>query len=139
MICAVPKERLGLIWPRAAPFIAGALARPEAGDRVLPHDILELLARDQAQLWIAWVDGAVAAAMVSEILDHPRSRECVVLVVGGRNMHNWVGDWLETIAAYARHNGCSLLSASGRQGWQRVIPQHLPGARPTYGMQLRLD
>jgi hypothetical protein len=130
LICGVPIEHLGLLWPQVEPHIAHALDRDAFG-RFLPHDVLSSLAKGDAKLWISWNDEerAAEAAMVTEILQFPRCRECHVTIIGGRNKQAWLEPFFETLETYARAQGCTQMSGMGRKGWERVMAR-LPGYRP---------
>lgn len=100
------------------------MARDRAG-RYLPVDILDLLLKRDAQLWIVWDDGVVAA-IVTQILIYPRPpeptrlKEFRVWIVAGRQMRAWVKDAQMKLEAYAREHGCRVFSGAMRRGWMRV-------------------
>lgn len=120
-ICAVPIEHLAFLWPQAEPHLEQALRR-ESFRRFLTSDVLPLLLDGKAQLWISWDDKRheVEAAMVTEIIQYPRLKECRVWLIGGRNMKAWSAEFRDETEAYAVAHGCDIMGAGGRRGFARV-------------------
>ena len=58
--------------------------------------------------------------MVTQIIDYPRLRECRVWLIGGRNMKAWLREFESKVEAYAKSEGCRLMSGGGRRGWCRA-------------------
>jgi len=123
MICDVPPEHITALWPHVRGYIASVLRREGSG-RFEPSDILAILLRGDAKLWIAWNENTKTAdaAIITEIIEYPRLRECRIWIVGGRpgTFKTWVYETRDTIDAFARAKGCALLSGGMREGWIRI-------------------
>jgi hypothetical protein len=121
-VCDVPVEHLEMVWPRVRKFVSMALDRGSAGKRYYLSDVLDLLLEQKARLWVVWnpqthdFDGAA----ITETLQHPRCKETRILFVGGRNMKQWGRAGHDMIEAFARDQGCSILSGAMRRGWTRI-------------------
>ena len=95
------------------------MARDRAG-RYLPVDILDLLLKRDAQLWIVWDDGVVAA-IVTQIVVYPRLKELHILGIGGIDRKSWHDDAEAVLANFAKEKGCKVMASGGRRGWLRVL------------------
>lgn len=102
-------------WPRVAPLIRSALERGEGS--YVEADVAMCCMRGLWQLWIVERDGEVVALCVSEILNFPRLKKCLLRYL--------VGDWavieahIPDIERWAREQGCHMLEGYARKGWAR--------------------
>ena len=120
-VCDVPIAHLPAVWPRIEHFVAKALELDECR-RFLPIDVYQLLMAGTGRLWLSCDRGAQEfdAAGVTEIIQYPRCRECLVWFLAGKHMHEWEREMREMVEAYARFEGCGHLATFGRPGWERV-------------------
>jgi hypothetical protein len=80
------------------------------------------VARGDAQLWAATRGGKAVGGFVTEILDRPRGRFCVIIVAGGTEITaEGCADVLEQITPWARSCGCEQFEINGRKGWARHL------------------
>jgi hypothetical protein len=100
-------------------YIERALAWEKTG-RYLPADVLEILLRGDAKLWVSWDGETVEAAIVTQVIDYPRLRELRVWLVGGRNMKAWVHEAQDILERFAKEYRCAVVSSGGRKGWLRA-------------------
>lgn len=126
-LTGVRSEKIGGLWPRVRPFVDRALSH--AGGRYAPDDVLAALLRAQMQLWTAISENGIEAVLVTEIIDYPRRRRCNLFLSAGNALEACL-EHLPAIEAWARAQGCDAIEASGRPGWERV----LPGFRRTHVM-----
>jgi hypothetical protein len=102
-------------WPRVAPLIREALERGEGS--YLEADVAMACMGGLWGLWLVERDGQVAALCVSEIINFPRKKKCLLRYLAG--------DWetieahIPDIEAYARAQGCHMLEGYARRGWAR--------------------
>ena len=119
----VPVEHVAALWPHVREYIAKVLRREGSG-RFETSDILAILLRGEAKLWVVWnKDTKTAdAAIVTEIVEYPRLRECRIWIVGGRpgTFKAWVYDTRDTLDEYARAQGCTFITGAMREGWIRI-------------------
>src|ERR1700720_2248040 len=118
-VCDVPLEQLPALrrsrwWPQIEHFIADALKTHECG-RYLPADVYQLLMAGRGRLWVSWDHKAeeFEAAAVTEIIQSPRTRECRVWLLGGKDWDRWRTELRDMIEAYARAEGCQFVTGSG--------------------------
>jgi hypothetical protein len=119
--CDVVTAHVPFLWEKAEPHIRKALSK-QAAVRYHENDILRLLMEEKAKLWIAWdaEKETVDAAVVTQILEHPRLRDLHIWLVGGDNLKLWVKEAIEMLEAFAKAEGCSYVTGGMRRGWLRV-------------------
>jgi hypothetical protein len=110
-------DELLLVWPHVASLLHRATKRTGCYE---PIDLLKLAMAGQVGIWLCEVDGAVAAALVSEVKQYPRRRILEMLFAGGDRMREWLPVAVARLDAHARECGCSHISALGRPGWARA-------------------
>lgn len=152
-ILAVGREGVPSVFPTALPLLAKSLTAGRLGvmGRITPDDIFRLLvepmvdpstgepARDEQgripaamQLFVA-VDPrekCMLGAIVTEILEYPQKRVCVIALVGGVELERWL-DGIRDIELWAKDHGCQQVEVPGRRGWERVL-SHLGYQPVTY-------
>ena len=106
-----------LLWPEIEPLLRRALAR-DVG-RYEPVDILAAILNRSMELWVYWQD-RVEAAIVFRVQNYPRKRSCQILWVGGNHLSDWLPEFKEKIAEYAKSQHCHFVECGGRRGWARV-------------------
>lgn len=116
MIVGIPHAQIEQWWPLIEPLVAKALKY--ADGKYAPENVLEGLKARQYQLWMANVLDAIC---VTQIINYPQKRVCIVFLAAGKNMHRWVNEMDETISAWARERGCKSIEMHGRPGWERVL------------------
>lgn len=77
------------------------------------------------------------AAVVTEVIEFPRMRECRIWLIGGRNMRAWVKEGQAMIEAYAIENNCDFVSGAMRKGWIRVGGEGWHQSGVTFEKRLR--
>lgn len=115
----VLREHIEEVWPFIKGYMEGA-ARYTYG-RFTADDIKQdLLTKDQ-QLWIAYKDGAIHGAVVTEILQYPRLRVLAMHFVGGHNVPECKPPVMALIKKFAKDHGCDIIESYGRKGWAKVF------------------
>lgn len=115
----IQAQYLPSVWAQAAPLIERALGRGRNEYRL--EDIEAAIKCRDMQLWAYGVRASISAVAVTEILNYPRRRVCVVVLTGGECK----GAWAEAagkIEEWAKAQGCDEIRAIGRGGWSRAIP-----------------
>ena len=110
-------DELLLQWPHVAGLLHRATVRTGCYE---PIDLLKLAMEGQVGIWFCEVEGAVEAAIVTEVKVYPRRRVLEILFAGGGGMRHWRHAMVETLDAHARQTGCSHVAGIGRPGWARV-------------------
>ncbi len=97
-------------FARCEQHIAAALEH-DGGTHTL-EDVLELVAKQECQLW-----PGKRSAIVTEVLNHPRKKVCHFWLAGGDLAE------LEVMAGavekWAKEQGCERVTLAGRKGWER--------------------
>ena len=120
-VCDVPIGHLHFIWPRARGLLVKALDRG-GGGRYAPADILALLLAGAARLWVSYDPDkkCIEAAILTQTIQHPQLKELHIWLVGGSNMKAWAEEARDMIEAFARADGCAIISGGLRRGWIRI-------------------
>ncbi len=112
----VAPDTIGYIWPQVERFIHSAF-KEGIGDETL-EGALAMLARGEAQLWVAHNGAGIkAAALTRMAVVANGKRICFCLTCGGEGIEEWKG-CLQDIEEYARRQGCDVVRLSGRAGWK---------------------
>lgn len=110
------------VWQNVADFISKGLERGGDGDWVL-DDVKTGLANRDMQLWVAHGDqGNIVGAVVTQILNYPRFKSCLILSAGGANVLEARQFVVQRIAEWAKNLGCTKMELLGRKGWERALP-----------------
>jgi hypothetical protein len=126
-----PIDEVGDKWHHIAPLLAKATSRTGCYE---PIDLLAMAMRGQVGIWVCEVDGAIEAAVVTEIKQYPRRRILEVLFAGGTNMRAWLPRLVEVLDEHGEQAGCSHVASAGRRGWAKAW-----GATPTGDVVLVRD
>ena len=115
MIWGIRRDQILDNWfPKAERMVARILDRMDTGYEV--GDVLLQLQLGRMQLWV--VDNWEAVA-VTEIVNFPQKKTCIVFLLSGDGMKDWFADLMATLEAYAEEKGCDDVEAHGRRGWER--------------------
>ena len=114
----IPVEYIEQVWPSVEKYLDGA-AKYTYG-RFTVEDIKYNLLTKPQQLWIAFEDGKVYGAVVSEIINYPRMNALCVHFLGGEKFPRWGKQTLSLVQRFARDSYCSIIESSGRIGWEKV-------------------
>ena len=111
LVCVDP-ERIFDFWPHARGLIKAAIDATGLSDFAdIEHQVLN---GDQL-LWLAWSDHIEAAATTQIV-----GQVCTVVAVSGHQRERWL-PLKEKIEKYAKDEGCRIVRAYGRKGWERVL------------------
>ncbi len=105
-------------WPRVASFVRRALERGEGS--YLEADVALACMAGQWQLWVMGQDGEIKAVGVTEIVNFPRLRKCLIRYLSG-DLETIMPHWA-AFESWARERECHVLEIYGRKGWERVLP-----------------
>lgn len=97
---------------RCQPWIEAALEY--SGGTHSVGDVIEGIADGRMQLW-----PAPRGCAVTEIVVYPRRKVLHIFLAGGEL--DQLIDGFHDVAAWARGQGCTGLTLSGRRGWERAL------------------
>ncbi len=106
------------VWDQVKPMLERAL-KHGPGEYEIDDIEAAISARDM-QLWVYGLGSRIQAAAVTEVRVYPRTKQCVVILCGGKSRAAW-REAASAIEAWAARNGCSSIMAIGRRGWARAV------------------
>lgn len=117
---AVLPEDYENIWGYIHEYMEGA-AKYTHG-RYTVEDIKRCLSENpMQQLWIAYQDGLVYGAVITEVIEYPQMRALVMHFTGGVQLPKWKSEMLALLQRFAKDHGCKTIESFGRTGWKRVF------------------
>ncbi len=105
-------------WPRVAPFVRKALEHGEGS--YLEADVGHYCMTGEWQLWVIGRGGKIQAVGITEIVNFPRQRKCLIRYLSG-DLQEILPHWA-VFESWAREQGCTRFEIYGRKGWERVLP-----------------
>lgn len=120
MFRGIQKDELEIFW-----YDALALLRPalEMNGDFTATSIKRALDKGDLQLWCHFGGEAMNMAVVTELADFALRRVCLILLIGGNDMDEWLHH-LATIEAWAKDKGAQVGRLYGREGWAKVLPDY---------------
>jgi len=117
----IPSDKLDKVWGRVEGYLQSAV--DSANGRFTLEDAYKFLSEKYWVLWVSVRDKKIEAIAVTEILQHPKKKICMVRIMSGKDYANWVG--LEDgIAQWAKSIGCDGMEAIARKGWAKVFKKY---------------
>lgn len=126
-VYGISVEILDEWWPHVTEYLQKAIDRAD-GRWNLESIRQKLLSRDM-QLWVI-VSNKILAAGISQIVEYPLRKVCVVSFLGGEELSLWHDKSIATIERAALDWGCDDVDVQGRKGWERAMKRH--GYEQTY-------
>lgn len=117
-IGGVPAEHVLEVWPRVEPILK-RVVKPQTG-----YSLDNVLTELQLRRWQLWIVGNFDAAVITSIQVRPLHRVLWVQFMAGKNMEDWLDDWIAVQEAYAKANACKAIEFAGRLGWAKVQKKH---------------
>lgn len=120
IIHRVPTRLVTDLWPAVEPFARAAL---QVHPFLEAQDLLAILLRGGAHLFVCEQDGRVIGFGALEVIQYPRRRVANVLAAGGEvGLLSATRDsFLDITRQWAREQGADALEVTGRPGWARVL------------------
>jgi hypothetical protein len=101
--------------PFAWPVLWPMLEKPASLVDMTEKDVRRVIESGHAELWAISEDGKP----VTQVTLEPEKR-CLIWIVGGSRVREWMGVFMAKIEEKAREWGCVGLWASGRSGWKHI-------------------
>ena len=105
-------------WPRVASLVRSALARGEGS--YVEADVALCCIGGTWKLWLVESEGEVTAICITEIVNFPRRRKCLLRYLAGST--GAIEPHIPAIEDYARREGCQVFNALTRKGFVRWAP-----------------
>lgn len=102
------------LWPLIRP------AYEKSPDKL---DILSGLMAQDLQLFAVYSNMLPVAGIVTRLRRVGTSSrlDCRLWLIGGERLSEWAPELLKVLIPWAKAEGCTTLSGSGRRGWDRVV------------------
>lgn len=118
-VSVVLPEYIELVWPKIETYIKGAA--DYTYNRFTADDIKKGLINRPQQLWIAYDEGEIYGAVVTEVFSYPLMKALIMHFTGGKKLMRWKKPMLELLQRFAKDHGCSVIESYGRPGWEKVF------------------
>jgi hypothetical protein len=115
----VPPEHIDECWEEVKPFLESASEYTYG--RYTVEDIYDCLKEYDHQLWIAFNELGIKAAVVTYFIHYPRKKYLVMSFCGGEQMDQWIAPMLKLLQHWAFDSGCDGIEATARPGWAKIF------------------
>ena len=105
-------------WPRVASLVRQALERGEGS--YAEADVAMACMAGAWKLWMVENGFNVTAICITEIVNFPRCRKCLLRYLSGSM--EAIEPHIPAVEDYARREGCQVLEGYARKGWARRMP-----------------
>lgn len=117
-LLGVPSQCVPKIWPAILPWIVNACE--SMNGRIHAADFFIALLNKDKQLWVSVRDDIIEACCITEIVNYPHKKYCVVNIVTGHGRLHWQ-KFMDHIETWALTQGCDGIEAIARTGWERIM------------------
>lgn len=119
MLGVISPPDIDRTWCICAPLLEKSMRKGD--DDYTMEDIKSGLKQGLYLLW-AWAENnKIICCCVTGFIFYPRKKICSVMMVGGSGLKLWKGAGIDTIAVWAKKNGCSDMEGYVRLGWVRIL------------------
>lgn len=125
-------DDLPLVFRKIEPMLK-RVVKPDTGHTV--EEVLQELALNYLRLWVI---GDFNAIVITRIQHRPSERVLWVEWMVGAKLDEWIADWIEIQAEYARVQGCTAVEFNGRRGYKKYEPMfpNFKAVRTLYRQEL---
>ena len=113
----VPQERVDDVFDEVKEMLGKAVATLDWAYGI--EDVYRGLINGDGLLWIVLIDGKITAALVTRVMQYPRTRTLLIEWTSGSRMKDWLWIAVEAFTHYAKRNGCTHIEGCGTVGWER--------------------
>jgi len=118
-VSMVPVELVDSCWKEIEPYMEKA-ANYTYG-RYTCDDIYDSVKEHDYQLWVAFDEGKIKGAVVTNVIVYPKRKVLCMTFCGGINLKEWKGPMLSLLQKFAFDIGCDGIEATARKGWAKVF------------------
>ena len=118
-VSVVLPEYIELVWPNIEQYMIGAAQYTY--NRFNADDIKKGLINSPQQLWIAYNEGEIYGAVVTEIIEYPQITTLMMHFTGGKKLPRWKQPMLKLLQRFAKDHNCNIIESYGRPGWGKVF------------------
>ena len=118
-VSMVPVEYIDSCWKEIAPYMEKA-ANYTYG-RYTCDDIYDSVKEHDYQLWVAFDEGKIKGAVVTNVMVYPKRKILCMTFCGGVNLKEWKDPMLALLQKFAFDIGCDGIEATARKGWAKIF------------------
>lgn len=91
-------------------------------NRYSAEDVRGFLVSGEQQLWLA-VEDEILGLAITEIVNYPRKKCCMIDICTGKRMEEWL-HYLSEIERWAEAQGCQQMLCAARIGFGRILKDY---------------
>lgn len=118
-VSMVPPEHVAACWPQIEEYISAA-AEYTYG-RYTTNDIKTCVTDYDYQLWVAFDEGGMKGAVVTNVATYPQKKYLCMQFCGGKDLKEWKPQMLSLLQRFAGDIGCDGIESVGRPGWSKIF------------------
>lgn len=111
----IPATYIEHFWHFGVPYIKRALDHTYG--EITHEDLKGMCLERDAQLWLAYKEGKIIGAGVTQIVIYPQMKVCRIITLAGTEFDGWKHVADQMITMWAREQGCDALEALTRKGF----------------------
>ena len=116
----IPRDQVLDYWDRVKRWLDQAYGK---NDIPLPETTLSDLMSGHKQLWVAYArppEHQILCAVLTRLSKMRSGLYCEIVAAAGQGAERWVG-LISQIEDWARLEGCTKVTITGRPGWMRLL------------------
>jgi len=119
-VSLVPFGAFSAVIHDAMAFLSPAIA--QSSGRESEESVLDHIIKGECQLWMMFNDKEEPiGAATTRVEQYPHCKMLAGMFVGGEDVDQWSGEFLENLERFAKLNSCAGVEFTGRPGWQRYL------------------
>ena len=104
-VSGIPSSKVNDVWDRCKKFIE--MGNNKSQQEMNVDDIYQKLLTTDMQLWMVFSEDAeIVSVLTTEVVLYPRMKTCRIVTLGGKDMDDWVEQFLEVLEEWALENDC---------------------------------
>jgi hypothetical protein len=115
----VPHDFVDQIWGEVKEYLRGAADYTHGRYEV--EDIYDAVMEYDHQLWIAFNEGGIKGAVVTNFIHYPKKKYLCMTFCGGVELDQWKDPMLKLLQQWAKDNHCDGVEATARLGWTKIF------------------
>ena len=119
-LLGIGTDQIDEYWPYVKPFVDLAMRRSTTE---ITDQVYEALKGKSARLWLSVNDGTIQSVCIVQVSERPKNKICSIWICAGSNRKEWM-QFIETIEAWAKSNGCTRMRHEARMGWARELKKY---------------
>jgi hypothetical protein len=115
----VPSQYVDTCWKQVEPYLDRAA--DYTFGRYTVGDIYDSVKDYDYHLWVAFEDGKIVGAVVTNFVVYPKRKVLCMSFCGGERLKEWKDPMLKLLQRFAWDMGCDGIEATARRGWAKVF------------------